>query len=267
MARITTDDIHYTEIADAIREKTGMQTKYRPEEMAAGVNEVFAAAIKREYDRFWDTFQQDGKRTDYKNGFFGPNWTDETFQPKYDLVCTDCNSMFCNVCINDIKGILEKRGIAFDTSACPNVNSMFYTTQFAKDKPTNLPAVDVSNVSNINAVFYGQSQVTAIELLNVQENAMFTRAFYGCTGLVDLTITGTIGGDGLDLSRSDALSKTSIENVINCLSANTSGKAITLSVTAVNKAFEASVGVADGSTSAEWAALANTKPNWTINLV
>lgn len=246
-----------TAIADAIRAKTGGTEVLTLDAMAAGVDEVFAAGEKSEYDRFWDTYQQNGERTDYKNGFFGPNWTDETFQPKYDLICTDCNSMFYNVKIKDIKGILEERGIAFDTSACPNVNSLFYTTQRVEDKATSLPAVDVSSVSNINAAFYGQSEVSKIELLHVQESAIFTRTFLGCPGLVDLTITGTIGGNGLDLSSPKALSKASIENVVGCLSGTTSGLSITLSKTAVDAAF----------TDEEWAALANTRPNWTINLV
>ena len=45
-----------------------------------------------------------------------------------------------------------------------------------------------------------------------------------------------------------------------------SGKTITFSKTAVNKAFETSAGANDGSTSAEWLALVGTKPNWTISL-
>ena len=62
------------------------------------------------------------------------------------------------------------------------------------------------------------------------------------------------------------LSKDSIISIINALSTATSDLPITLSITAVNNAFETSPGAADGSTSEEWTALIATKPNWTISL-
>lgn len=42
---VTTDNRHYADIASAIREKTGTATTYKPEQMAAGVGEVYAAGI------------------------------------------------------------------------------------------------------------------------------------------------------------------------------------------------------------------------------
>ncbi len=41
MAIVTTDDKHYTDIANAIREKTGATKKYKPAEMAEQVNAVY----------------------------------------------------------------------------------------------------------------------------------------------------------------------------------------------------------------------------------
>ena len=53
---------------------------------------------------------------------------------------------------------------------------------------------------------------------------------------------------------------------MNILSDTASGKTLTLSLTAVNNAFETSAGAKDGSTSAEWTALVDAKTNWTITL-
>ena len=77
---------------------------------------------------------------------------------------------------------------------------------------------------------------------------------------------GYLTGD-LDLQYSTKLSRTSIENLINGSSPITSDKTITLSLTAVNKAFETSEGANDGETSTEWLTLKDTKPNWTFVLV
>lgn len=236
--------------------------------IAKNVPKVFEAGQKSEYDRFWDNFQQHGARTAYNNAFYGNGWTNENFKPKYNMIFDTCGSLFNNACINDIKGIIESQGIIFDTSNATSINSIFYTTNFEKDKATTVPSVDATSVTGlINATYYGQHRLTKIELLNIQEKATFQRVFHGCKGLVDLIITGTIGGAGLDLSPCEQLSRTSIERVVGCLSTSATEISITLSVDAVNKAFETSEGAADGSTSAEWTELANTKSNWTINLV
>ena len=38
------------------------------------------------YDAFWDTFQRNGERKDYRYGFSGIGWNDENFKPKYDII-------------------------------------------------------------------------------------------------------------------------------------------------------------------------------------
>jgi hypothetical protein len=90
--------------------------------------------------------------------------------------------------------------------------------------------------------------------------------FYNCTDLTNLTMTGTIKANGMDLHYSTKLSKASIISVINALSDTTNALKVQLSKTAVNNAFETSSGVADGSTSEEWTTLIATKANWTIAL-
>ena len=49
-----------------------------------------------EYDRFWDTFQEKGKRKTYNHAFYVPHtsyatalpcWNDDTFRPKYPITC------------------------------------------------------------------------------------------------------------------------------------------------------------------------------------
>ena len=57
---------------------------------------------------------------------------------------------------------------------------------------------------------------------------------------------------------STKLNKESITSVINRLSSGANGLTVTLSLTAVNNAFE---GGRDGT---EWQTLIATKPNWTI---
>jgi hypothetical protein len=93
--------------------------------------------------------------------------------------------------------------------------------------------------------------------------ATFSNCFNNMTMLETLIFEdgSTIGGNGFNVQWSTKLSKASITSVVNALSSTTSGLSVTFSKTAVNNAFSG------GSTGAEWTALANTKSNWTINLV
>ena len=92
-------------------------------------------------------------------------------------------------------------------------------------------------------------------------------AFQNLKALEDLTVTGVIGGDGFNVQWSTLLSKASITSIINALSSTTTGLTVTLSLAAVNKAFETSTGANNGSTSTAWTTLIATKTNWTISLV
>ena len=55
-------------------------------------------------------------------------------------------------------------------------------------------------------------------------------------------------------------------NIFSVLSTDSTGKTLSLSLGAVDTAFETAEGLGDGSTSAEWLALRATKENWTITL-
>ena len=90
--------------------------------------------------------------------------------------------------------------------------------------------------------------------------------FSVCYELREVRFKGALIYD-LSLKYSTKLSKDSILSLMACLSAEASGKTLTLSQTAVDAAFETSSGAADGSTSAEWLALVEAHSNWTISLV
>jgi hypothetical protein len=55
----------------------------------------FQEGQQAEYDRFWDSFQQNGNRRNYPNGFSGSCWKDDTYNPKYEIIVTNsCGEMF-----------------------------------------------------------------------------------------------------------------------------------------------------------------------------
>lgn len=249
--------------------------------IAENEQKVYAAGQKSEYDKFWDAYQHvlDGNSQVYSAQymFASSSWNDKTFKPKYSMTyINSANHMFNSTSITDLASILEERGLVFDYK---NVKNTFAYT-YSYSKLTRVPELNSINGTGFASTFYGSKQLHTIDkiILKVDGSQTFSNTFYDCEALENLTFaganeteetgpTGFIGQNGLNLQYSTKLSKASIKNVVNHLLPTASGKTITISLTAVNNAFETATGAADGSTSTEWEVLKATKSNWTISLI
>lgn len=134
------------------------------------------------------------------------------------------------------------------------ISSMFSQSQITDTKqPLDLTAV---SSDNIGGLFQSCMKLVTIRQMTVLERHILSTAFNNCTALENITFGGVIGRD-INFQWSPKLSRASIENIMEHLSTTDSGQSITFSKTAVDAAF----------TDEEWATLANTRPNWTINLI
>lgn len=198
-----------------------------------GITEGFEAGRKAEQDIFWDIMQNSGGKQNYYYAFSYDRFTDANFLPKYDIKCYD--------------GTTPGRYVFYNASKITDTKVGIY-----------------ANSNNAQYIFYGSGLVT-IRLFYAYETTNLNYAFANCAALENITIGGVIGKN-VSFKESDKLTHDSIISVINALSATTTGQTVTFSETAVNNAFETSSGAADGSTSAEWLALIDTKTNWNIVL-
>ena len=196
------------------------------------------------YDIFWDTFQmaqpdENGEmkttKTSYYYAFANNHWNDEIYNPKYDIYCT--------------------AGTTYDGA------NVFYDARNITDTKVNIYCENTT----INNMFTKCSRLETIRLLSLTNVSSHTSTFNGCTALKNITIAGTIIAN-FNIANSTLLSKDSITSIINALSTTADGLTVTLSSTAVKKAFETSENAKDGDTSAEWAALIAPYTNWTIKL-
>lgn len=183
------------------------------------------------YDKFWDTYQNYGNRNYYYYAFTYGYWNDETFNPKYPIICSSsasANMMLSGVTITDTK-------------------------------------VPIEIITAGNSTFKDCKTLKTIRKLIVYETTTFdNNIFYGCSSLENIIIEGVIGND-LRISYSP-LNRESIESVINALSPTATGKTLTLKKAAVNNAFK--VDVDDPTTypeDSDWYKLRNSKSNWTIS--
>jgi hypothetical protein len=236
--------------------------------VAENVPKVFEAGekagAKSEYNDFWKQYQSNGVvyGTAYMFAFGG--WNDTNFKPKYSMSgFTNAGNMFNTCGVTDLKAALERQGVTFDFSKVTNL-----ANAFAYSKLTVIPTVNAKSAVNLSSAFAYSNKIHTIEKLILKDDGSqtFPSTFLNCSSLANIVLEGVIGQD-INFKQSTKLTKDSINNIMSCLSTTSSGKTLTLSLTAVNNAFETTEGAADGSASSEWAALKATKSNWTVSLI
>ena len=234
MSIVTTDNQNYINIASKLREKTGMDKSYMPSEIPEGIDEVYQSGKQAEYDYFWDIYQNNGMRGNYAYSFYNAGWTDDTYNPKYDLDCRYvCTQMFTSSQITD-----TKRDLTF---------------------------APVNSGNNSTHVFYNAKLLKTIRKLIVNEDVTFVNWFGNCTVLENIVVEGEIAND-FDIHYSP-LTKDSIISIISALSNAVEGRTATFSLAAINAAFQSVEGFNDGVDSEEWMKLVESKPGWTISLI
>jgi hypothetical protein len=172
----------------------------------------------------------------------------------------------------DMRELERECDISIDFSETTRLQRAFYTNLFH-----TLGVIDVRNVTTASGMQYcfyayahteghGYPPLRKIEkIISSEETTWTTTAFNAMGGLVEVYFEGVIAKT-ITFRDCYKLNKASITSVINALSTTTSGLTVTFSKSAVNNAFATAEGAADGSTSAEWTALKNTRTNWNIAL-
>ncbi len=233
------------------------------------ISNVYNKGVLDEYDRFWDNFQDYGKRRNYFYAF--ANWNLGAFKPKYDIAPHNLEGMFMmSEMAVDLPAYLKEIGINIDFKNATNSASM--TNTFRGCKFTRIGEIDSTMSNFLNSTFGYSSNLKTIDKLILREDGSqgFTNgAFLNCSSLKHLIIEGVIGKNGFDVQWSPRLSHDSIVSIINALSDTTSGLTVTLSQQAVSDAFVYMENfiARPGYNSAEWLALIATRSNWTISLV
>lgn len=140
---------------------------------------------------------------------------------------------------------------------CSNVTTggafIYYNNGYITD--TKVPIY----VCNSATSMFRNSAVVTIRKLVVTDKVTYNTTFTGCYDLENIIIEGTIAYN-INFGDCAKLTKASITSAMNALSSITSGKSITFSEKAIKNAF-------GDSTSEEWIALRESKPNWTISFI
>lgn len=232
MALVVTDNKHYNDIANAIREKTETENTFKPEEMPGAINDVYDAGYDKghssgfedgktkEWSDFWDRFQENGNKTSYARAFAGKGWTDDIWSPKYDMRLTgDVYAMFWTSRLSDVAGILERNGVVLDTSNATTCQMMLF------DMPnlTRLGTFDIGKMTNCSDAFAVNPKLTKIDKLIFSANTKCTNGnsmFRGDNALASVGFEGTLASNGMNVQWCP-LDRESLLSLINILADKT----------------------------------------------
>jgi hypothetical protein len=208
------------------------------------------------YDTFWDTYQQNGNRTNYSYGFYSSGWTKDNFKPKYDIKPTDASYMLNGASLYiDLVEHLKTLDIILDFSNCTNFSWMIYGCRLSRIGVVDMRKV--SSAANANNVFRqgGADTLETIDKVIVSEKyPLGSNSFTNCTKLKNITIEGDITGN-FSIASSSLLTDDSIDSIISHLVDLTGATSKTLSV-----ASSVKTKIQANST---WLATITSK-NWTL---
>lgn len=161
-------------------------------------------------------------RTDYKYAFYA--WPDELFQPPSDgdgnaLIAPADDGAVSMFAGSFIKTIDEAK---VNFSNVTSLNSTFRSAIVLESV-----YMDVSKVTEMRLTFNSAESLETVAIVGLSPSCTFTRAFGGCYALKNLSITGTIGQNGFDVTACTELSSKSVNNIIAALedkSGDTSGE-------------------------------------------
>ena len=216
MAIVLTDDKHYKDIANKIREIKQTNETMFPNEIAEKVQDVFEVGKKSQYDAFWDSYQSKGIAKKYHYAFCGICWSDNNFKPKYDIVFSEADGgmAFYNNQVTNIKGQLEECGVVLDTSRATGLYQAFMYAM-----TTELPQISVVNSTNLYSLFGGCSKLKRVDKLILKSDGTsphLTSVFASCSALEHIEFEGLIGSS-ITMSSCSKLSVESAKSAINCL--------------------------------------------------
>lgn len=216
----------------------------------------FDEGKKAEYDAFWDSYQQSGKRISYDFAFAGAGWNDNTFKPKYDIIPSwNIVNMFYKSQITNLDAILKECNVILDISENGNYGEVFNGSAV-----TVLPELEYgASAWSVWRTFADCTALHTIRKLTFNEaidsSRNFNDIFANDTSLANVDFAGVLKGN--INCQWCPLTRASIESLFSILSDTASGKTVTLNKVAKEAAF----------TATEWTALIATKSNWTISLI
>ena len=189
-----------TDIADAIRTKTGGTDSLTLEQMPREIEGIETGKMGKPYvdtskiTNFGDIFQNNNFPVDELQNIDTKNVT------KFNYMFSGCSTLTTIPLLDTSNGTSFQNMFGscsalttiplLDTSNGTNFEYMFNYCS----KLTTIPLLDTSNGTSFNAMFQGCSRLTAIPLLDTSNGTKFDYMFSGCSALTTIPLMDTSNG-------------------------------------------------------------------------
>lgn len=199
--------------------------------VSENTEKVFNAGKTAEWSKFWDGFQNNGKRIEYGHAF--QNWPDNIFYPKYDIKVYNGTGekVFMNCGVKNLKQRLIDCNVELLISNT-SISQMFHGCQ-----STEYPKLDVSQTNSMSNAFYS-CKAQKLEFIVAAKTTFHYGTFSSCTSLTEIYLEGELATNGLTVNNLK-LTHDSLMSIINCLkdySDNTSGTTYKVTLGSTNLA-------------------------------
>lgn len=254
MSKVFIDESTLTDIGDAIRDKEGSSEKIPTTQMAERILGLRSSSELQIAKSF----------TVHSLNDFGKAKV-ELELPKAGSLANFCNVSEAEHANHTVQELTirceQKPGSIYGMLYCANADA----ADSSLKKLTLL--VDTGEATQCQTSFYRLTELEEIlgTPLDFSSATALGGVFSYCDKLREVRFKGTISKD-MNL-RWGQYSKETFYSLFAALSAETTGTALTTRRYLIDQRFESAEGAADGSSSAEWTALVDSRPNWTISLV
>ena len=195
----------FTDIANAIREKSGSTEQMKPINMADNITAIKTSSLKTLLDATKSTYYlfEEYKGDDFANLI---TYNDTSNVLKMDFMFNYCTNLTYAPLLNTAK-VTSMRG-------------MFYGC----NKLISVPSYDTSNVKDMNSTFSMCSKLTTIPNLDVSNVTTFNSAFSLCSSLKSILMHGM--KVSFDISPSARFEKSDLVTILNNLAVVTTNQTL-----------------------------------------
>lgn len=171
--------------------------------------EGYEQGKQAEYDRFWDVYQDNGNRNNYASAFGGTGWSEETFNPKYDIITTSTYMMFRGIAIKDLGKAISGSGVKV------SINTPYLQYTFQISNIEIIEGLEFLQQLELIETAFQCPKLRKIQTLPISENAT-QLVFTNIPLLEEVTFSGVIPVN-ISFAQSSKLSMGSVQSIIDHL--------------------------------------------------
>jgi hypothetical protein len=222
--------------------------KYCDKNIDINVDKVYEAGMSKAESDFWDGILDNGNRVFFEYAFY--SWGAEYIRPNRKIVPTSRVLRMFQDCIHlkKVESQYFDLSISASTDSTNSNNGNGYVFQGCSELEE---IEDIGmRAGYYSSTFRNCGKLHTIAVIRSTAETMYNGAFTNCTSLENITISGVIGQNGLNVSTCTKLTHDSLMSIINALedySEDTSGTVwkVTLGTANIKKLTDAEQEIAN----------------------